>query len=164
VPSSTISPGAVISTTPAAGSSVGPHSDVTVTVSSGPAVLNVPNVAGLSVEAATAQLKQVGLKVGTSTPEDSSTVPQGFVVESTPAAGTSAKSGDVITLMTSTGKVNIPSVVGQSGSDAGAALAALHITYTVIPNPGCSGSKVSAQSIVGEQPQNPSMSITVCTG
>jgi serine/threonine protein kinase len=164
VPSSTISPGAVISTTPAAGSSVGPHSDVTVTVSSGPAALNVPNLAGLSVEAATAQLKQVGLKVGTSTPEDSSTVPQGFVVESTPAAGTSAKSGDVINLMTSTGKVNIPSVVGQSGSDAGSALTALHIAYTVVPNPGCSGSKVSAQSIVGEQPQNASMSITVCTG
>jgi eukaryotic-like serine/threonine-protein kinase len=164
VPSATISPGAVISTTPAAGSSVGPHSDVTVTVSSGPAALNVPNLTGLSVAAATAQLKQVGLKVGTSTPEDSPTVAQGSVVETTPAAGTSAKSGDVINLMTSTGKVNIPSVVGQSGSDAGAALTAIHVTYSVVPNPGCSGSKVSAQSIVGEQPQNASMSITVCTG
>jgi serine/threonine protein kinase len=164
VPSSTIAPGAVISTTPAAGSSVGPHSDVTVTVSSGPTALNVPNVAGLSVAAATAQLKAVGLKVGTSTPEDSSTVPQGFVVETSPSAGTSAKSGDAINLMTSTGKVNIPSVVGQSGSDASAALSAAHISYSVVPNAGCTGGKVSAQSVVGEQPQNASMTITVCTG
>jgi serine/threonine-protein kinase len=164
VPSSTIAPGAVISTTPAAGSSVGPHTDVTVTVSSGPTALNVPTLTGLSVEAATTQLKAVGLKVGTSTPEDSSTVPQGFVVETSPAGGTSAKSGDVINLMTSTGKVNIPSVVGQSGPDASAALSAAHISYSVVPNSGCSGGKVSAQSLVGEQAQHASMTITVCTG
>jgi serine/threonine protein kinase len=164
VPSSTIAPGAVISTTPAAGSSVGPHTDVTVTVSSGPTSLNVPSVAGLSVEAATAQLKQVGLKVGTTTPEDSSLVAQGLVVETNPAAGASAKSGDVINLLTSSGKVNIPSVVGQSGPDAGAALTALHISYSVVPNSGCTGGKVSAQSVVGEQPQHTAMSITVCTG
>ena len=164
VPSSTIAPGAVINTTPAAGSSVGPHTDVTVTVSSGPTALNVPILTGLSVEAATAKLKDVGLKVGTSTPEDSSTVPQGFVVETSPAGGTSAKSGDVINLMTSTGKVNIPSVVGQSGPDASAALTAAHISYSVVPNSGCSGGKVSAQSLVGEQAQNASMTITVCTG
>ena len=164
VASSTVAPGAVIRTTPAAGSSVPPKSDVTVTVSSGPTSLSVPNLAGLSVQAATDQLTQQGLKVGTSTPEDSSTVPLGFVVESTPAAGNSAKSGDTINLMTSTGKVNVPSVVGQTGPAAGSALTALHIQYSVIPNSGCGGGKVSAQSIVGEQPQNAAMSITVCTG
>jgi serine/threonine-protein kinase len=164
VPSSTVAPGAVISTTPASGSSVPPKSDVTITVSSGGAVLSVPNLTGLSVEAATAQLKQVGLKVGTTTPEDSPTVPLGFIVETTPAAGNSAKTGDSINLMTSTGKVNVPSVVGQAGSDAGPALTALHLSYSVVPNAGCSGGKVSAQSIVGEQPQNSSMTITVCTG
>jgi serine/threonine protein kinase/beta-lactam-binding protein with PASTA domain len=164
VASATVSPGAVVGTSPVAGSSVGPHTSVTVTVSSGPAVLNVPNVAGLSVDAATEQLKQVGLKVGTSTPEDSATVAAGVVVESSPAAGTSAKSGDTINLMTSSGKVNVPSVVGQTGSAAGSALTALHINYSVIPNSGCGGGIVSAQSIVGEQPQNASMSITVCTG
>ncbi|HMH58498.1 MAG TPA: Stk1 family PASTA domain-containing Ser/Thr kinase [Galbitalea sp.] len=164
VASSTIAPGAVISTTPGSGSSVAPHTSVTVTVSSGPAALTVPDVTGLSVDAATAKLKQVGLKVGTTTAEDSQTVAAGMIVETNPAAGSSAKSGDSINLLTSTGKVNIPSVVGQSGSAAGAALTALHITYDVIPNPGCSGATVSAQSLVGEQPQNSSMTITVCTG
>jgi serine/threonine-protein kinase len=162
--SSTIAPGAVIDTTPAHGSSVPPHSDVSVTVSSGPTALSVPTLAGLSVAAATAKLKQLGLTIGTSTPEDSSTVPVGFVVESTPAAGNNAKAGDAINLMTSTGKVNIPSVVGQTGSAAGATLNALHLNFSVNPNSGCGGGKVSAQSIVGEQAQNSSMSITVCTG
>jgi eukaryotic-like serine/threonine-protein kinase len=164
VPSSTIAPGAVISTTPGTGSSVAPHTSVTVTVSSGPTALSVPDVTGLSVDAATAKLKQVGLKVGTTTPEDSQTVAAGMIVETSPAAGTSAKSGDSINLLTSSGKINIPSVVGQSGSAAGATLTSLHVTYDVIPNPGCSGGTVSAQSIVGEQPQNSSMTITVCTG
>ena len=164
VPSAKVAPGAVISTTPASGSSVPPHSEVSVIVSSGPTALNVPNLAGLSVEAATTKLTQLGLKVGTSTAEDSSTVPLGFVVESSPGAGTSAKSGDAINLMTSTGKVNIPSVVGQSGSAAGAALTAAHVNYSVLPNSGCTGGNVSAQSIVGEQPQNSAMTITVCTG
>jgi serine/threonine-protein kinase len=163
VTSSTISPGAVIGSTPAAGSSVPPKSDVTVTVSSGPSSLSVPSVTGLTVDAATAQLKQLGLKVGTTTPEDSATVPVGVVVETSPAAGTSVNSGTSIDIKTSTGKVNIPSLSGQTGASAGATLTSLHINFSVVPNAGCTGGTVSGQSLVGEQPQNSSMTITVCT-
>jgi eukaryotic-like serine/threonine-protein kinase len=164
VASSTIAPGAVISTTPAAGSSVSPQSSITVTVSSGPTAAVVPNVSGMSVAAATTALKQVGLVVGTTTQEDSPTVAAGLVVETSPAGGSNATSGEKVNLSTSSGKVNIPSLVGQTGSAAGPALIALHIGYSVIPNAGCTGGKVSAQSLVGEQPQNSSMTITVCTG
>jgi serine/threonine-protein kinase len=164
VSSSTISPGAVISTSPGTGSSVAPHSTVTVTVSSGPSALSVPDVSDLTVAAATAKLKAAGLKVGTTTAEDSQTVAAGLIVGTSPAAGTSAKSGDTINLMTSTGKVNIPSVVGQSGSAAGQTLTSLQVSFSVVPNPGCTGGTVSAQSLVGEQAQGSSMTITVCTG
>ncbi len=164
VSSSTISPGAVISTTPGAGSSVGPHTSVTVTVSSGPSAVVVPNVAGLSVADATTALKQAGFTVGTTTPEDSQTVAMGLVVESSPAGGSNAPAGSAINLLTSSGKVNIPSVVGQSGTAASAALSSLHINYSVIANSGCTGGTVSAQSVTGEQPQNVAMTITVCTG
>jgi serine/threonine protein kinase len=164
VSSSTISPGAVISTSPGTGSSVAPHSTVTVTVSSGGSALTVPDVSDLTVAAATAKLKAAGLKVGTTTAEDSQTVTAGLIVGTSPAAGTSAKSGDSINLMTSTGKVNIPSVVGQSGSAAGQTLTSLQISFSVVPNSGCTGGTVSAQSLVGEQPQGSSMTITVCTG
>jgi eukaryotic-like serine/threonine-protein kinase len=164
VSSSTISPGAVISTTPGAGSSVGPHTSVTVTVSSGPTALVVPNVAGLSVADATAALKKAGFTAGTTSTEDSETVAAGLVVESSPAAGSSAPAGSAVNLSTSTGKVDIPSVVGQTGSAGGAALSALHINYSVVANGGCTGGTISAQSLTGEQPQNASMTITVCTG
>ena len=164
VASSTISPGAVIGTTPGSGSSVGPHTSVTVTVSSGPAALTIPDLSGMSVADATAALKKVGLKVGSTTAEDSATVASGLIVETNPTAGSSASSGDTVNLLTSTGKIDIPSVVGQVGSAAGAALSAVPVTYSVVPNPGCSGGTVSAQSIVGEQPQNATMTITVCTG
>jgi eukaryotic-like serine/threonine-protein kinase len=164
VASSTIAPGAVIGSSPASGSSVPPKSDVTVTVSSGPSSLSVPSLTGLTVAAATAKLKQLGLKVGTTTAEDSQTVALGLVVESSPSAGTSVSSGTAVNILTSTGKVNIPSVVGQTGSAAGSTLTALHINFTVTPNSGCTGSTVSAQSLVGEQAQNASMTITVCTG
>jgi eukaryotic-like serine/threonine-protein kinase len=162
--SAKIAPGAVIGTTPRAGSSVGPRTDITVTVSSGPPALTVPSLAGLSVAAATAQLKEVGLKVGTSTPADSATVTMGLVVSTSPGAGASASAGDTINLMVSSGKVLIPSVVGQSGSAAGATLTALNLNYTVVANAGCSTGAVTAQSLVGEQPQNSTMTITVCTG
>jgi serine/threonine-protein kinase len=164
VTSATVSPGAVINTTPGSGSSVPPKSSVTVTVSSGPAAITVPGLSGLSVAAATAQLKALGLKVGTSTPEDSATVPLGMVVESSPGAGTNANAGTTVNLMTSSGKVNIPSVVGQTGAAAGSTLSALHLNYKVVGNDGCSGGAVSAQSLTGEQPQNSSLTITVCTG
>jgi serine/threonine protein kinase len=164
VASSTISPGAVISTTPEAGSSVSPNSSVTVTVSSGPTAAVVPNLNGMTATAAAAALQQAGLAVGTTTGADSPTVAAGLIINSSPAGGTNATAGQKIDLVTSTGKIDIPSVVGQSGAAAAQALVALHINYTVIPNAGCTGSQVSAQSIVGEQPQNPSMTITVCTG
>ena len=164
VTSTTVAPGAVISSTPGAGSSVPPKSTVTLSVSSGPASTAVPVLSGLSVAAATDQLKQVGLKVGTSTAEDSATIPAGAVVETNPAAGTSVNAGATVNLLTSSGKVNIPSVVGQTGAAAGSTLTGLHIRYTVVPNDGCSGGAVSAQSLTGEQPQNSSMTITVCTG
>jgi eukaryotic-like serine/threonine-protein kinase len=164
VPSSTVSPGAVISTTPGTGSLVGPHTSVTVTVSSGPTSLVVPDVAGMSVADATAALKQVGLVVGTTTAEDSASVPIGQVVETDPAAGSTASSGEAVNLSTSTGKINIPSVVGQTGSAAAQTLVAQHINYSVVADSTCTGGKVSAQSIVGEQPQNAAMTISVCTG
>ncbi|MEJ1230790.1 MAG: PASTA domain-containing protein [Galbitalea sp.] len=159
-----VTSGSVISTTPGARSKVGPHTKVVVMVSSGPAALSVPNLVGMTVDAATAQLKQDGLKLGTTTPEDSASIATGLVVDSSPASGAQISSGGTVNIMVASGNVNIPSVVGKSGADAGAALTALHISYSVIPNPGCSNGNVTAQSAVGEQPQTISMTITVCTG
>ena len=164
VANSKIVPGAVIGTTPGAGNLVEPHSTVTVEVSNGATQISVPNLVGMSLAQATAALKEAGLTVGTTSTQDSPTVAGGDVISSTPSSSSSAAAGSSVSLVLSSGKVDIPSVIGQSGSQAGATLTALHVNYSVLTNSGCTGSNVSAQSLVGEQPQNSSMTITVCTG
>jgi serine/threonine protein kinase/beta-lactam-binding protein with PASTA domain len=162
--SAKVAPGAVISTSPGPGSLVAPHTQITVEVSTGPTAITVPNVVGLSAANATTTLTSAGLTVGTTSTTDSPTVAAGSVISTSPAAGTSAKSGDPVSIMLSSGKVNIPSVIGKTSSEAGAALTALHINYSPIADPSCSTGEVTAQSLVGEHPQNSTMTITICTG
>jgi eukaryotic-like serine/threonine-protein kinase len=164
VVSSKVLPGAVIGTTPGSGNSVAPHTTVTVDVSSGPAQLPVPNLTGFTVTQARTQLEQDGLQLGTTTAADSPTVKAGTIISTSPAAGGTANSGDKVNVTISSGKVDIPSVIGQSGSAAGSTLTALHLNYSVIQDSSCSGGNVTAQSIVGERPQGSNMTITVCTG
>ena len=164
VASAKITPGAVVDTTPGAGSSVAPKTTITINISSGPTQLTVPNLIGMTQAAAKAQLVQDGMTLGTVTTADSPTVAAGDVISSDPAGGATASSGGTVNISISSGKVLVPSVLNKSGSDAGAALTALHINYSVIPNSGCSGGLVTAQSVVGEAAQNSSMTITVCTG
>jgi serine/threonine-protein kinase len=164
VASATIVPGAVISTTPGAGNSVAPHSTVTVNVSNGAAQISVPNITGMTVTQATKALTAVGLTLGTSSTMDSATVVKGAIISSTPSSGSKVAAGTSVTVVVSTGNIDIPSVVGKSGSQAGSALSALNINYSVIANDGCTGGQVTAQSAVGEHPQNTAMTITVCTG
>jgi beta-lactam-binding protein with PASTA domain len=165
VTSAKVVAGDVISTNPKSGERVAPRQVVDVSVSIGPASFAVPPLAGLSVKDATSQLQQVGLTVGTVSAEDSATVPKGDVISSDPASGSPGVVGDSVNLTTSTGKINIPIVIGKSSSAAASTLSDLHISYGVNPDSTCPSSKgVSAQSARGEQPQNISLTITVCTG
>ena len=98
-------------------------STVTLSVSSGPAIVAVPDVVGLSVTDATNRLKKAGFKVATRN-QFSNSVPKGSVTGTEPAAGTQLSTGQVITLLVSRGtnQVAVPSVTGL---DDQAALAAL---------------------------------------
>jgi len=70
-----------------------------------------------------------------------------------------------VAVVVSTGLVNLPLLVGLSAADAYAAYSPLQLNVSVVPNNGCSGGAVSAQSLPkGEQPQGSAMTITVCTG
>jgi beta-lactam-binding protein with PASTA domain len=100
--SETIPSGFVIGSSPAAGESAGNGSTVTLTVSTGVPQLVVPSVVGLELGAAEAKLKAVGLSAGV-VRESSETIPSGFVIGSSPAAGESAGKGSEIALTVSTG-------------------------------------------------------------
>jgi serine/threonine-protein kinase len=112
-------------------------STVTLSVSSGPAIVAVPDVAGLSLPDATKRLEDAGFKVTTRN-EFSNTVPKGRVIGTEPAAGTQLSTSQVVTVLVSRGtnQVAVPGIVGL---DDQAALAALQ-------NAGLSGVEVQRDS------------------
>lgn len=111
--SSTVTSGNVISESPAAAASVAKGSAVALVVSSGPAMVVVPNVVGNSQAAATIAITGAGLTLGTVTMQSSATVASGNVISESPAAGTSVASASGVNIVVSTGAAtSSPSVGG----------------------------------------------------
>lgn len=85
--SDSVEPGVVVSTDPKPGDRILPGDDVTLTVSRGPEVYDVPDLSGLTVEEAGDALAEVKMVLGRQVPRYSETVPKGQVVRSIPAFG-----------------------------------------------------------------------------
>lgn len=101
--SETIAAGEVVDQTPTAGSMVLPGTTVNVTVSQGPAPIAVPDVIGLTQAAAQSAIISAGFTVGSISTAYSDTVPEGSVVNQTPAAGSMALPGSPVNLTLSAG-------------------------------------------------------------
>jgi serine/threonine-protein kinase len=82
-------------------------------VSSGPAIVSVPDVRGLSVDEATKRLENAGFNVNTRQ-DFSPSVPKGQVIGTEPATGTQLSTAQPVTLLISRGanNVTVPNVVG----------------------------------------------------
>ena len=91
--SDTVENGTVIRTDPAAGTELDRDSTVTVVVSKGPEPVAVPSLEDLSVEAASAALREVGL-----VPDVEDYEPGGRVRAQDPDPGTQLKRGEKVTL------------------------------------------------------------------
>jgi len=116
--------GSIIGQDPSAGEQLRRGSTIDLTASAGPEPFDVPDVTGESVERATSELQQAGLKVSIAEERvNDSEVPAGNVVAQSPASGTVVP-GDTVTLTLSLGPrmVEVPNVVGQSVRDARRAL------------------------------------------
>ncbi len=94
----------------------------------------VPDVVGMTLEAATSALTDVKLAVGAVTEAFSATVPAGQVVQQDPAAGTKVKSKSAVALVVSKGAepVAVPSVVGMAQAAAATALAGAGLTVGAV--------------------------------
>jgi beta-lactam-binding protein with PASTA domain/predicted Ser/Thr protein kinase len=122
---------------------------VTLSVSQGPAVVAVPDVANLSQADATKRLDKAGFRV-TVEEHYSNAVPRGRAIGTDPAGGTRVSTAQPVALLISRGanKVEVPNVVGL---DDRAALAALQ-------NAGLAGVEVQRDStepqgeVVGQSP------------
>lgn len=102
-PSDTVEKGRVVSTDPAVGSMLEKGKTVTVRISTGPQDLEVPEVTGLTLSAATQKLKAAGLNVE-SQPKDNTGKEADIVVSTDPGAGSSVQKGDTVTVIYSSGK------------------------------------------------------------
>ena len=93
--------GKVISQDPARGSSVAQGSSVNLVISLGPQMVTVPNVEGLTQDAATTAITAAKLTVGTVTQQTSNTVATGKVISQEPASGGSVVQGSPVNLVIS---------------------------------------------------------------
>jgi eukaryotic-like serine/threonine-protein kinase len=143
-PSSSVAQGKVIGTEPPAGTELQVGSPVVVLVSSGPAQVRVPNVSGDSRTGAEAALTAVGLAVGTVTQQVSATQVADSVISQSPAAGSSVGTGTKVdlTIAKASNEVTVPKVVGESETQAAAALGGAGFTPNVVTAPTSDEAKV----------------------
>lgn len=112
--------GIVISSQPAGGGRVNEGGTVSLTVSKGPERYLVPDMQGLTIDAATALISKNSLAIGTITETFNLKIPQGFIIASSPIAGTSVARNATINLTLSKGIEQLPlvSYVGKGGEQA----------------------------------------------
>ncbi len=115
VPSDTVTKGGIIKQYPAAGTKAERGSSVSVTVSSGPSIVEVPELAGLNRSEASSMLTTVGLELGIQNEVPSETAPEGEIIGQYPAAQTKAERGSSVSITISSGlrEVAVPDLTGQ---------------------------------------------------
>lgn len=166
--------GQIIDQTPSAGKKVEKNTTVTYIVSKGSSqdMVTVPDVTGMTLTEALAELSAKGFTY-TSEYVESSSVESGLVIYSEPAAGASAEAGSAVKLYISEGEgadqseesdetsdteengdsesgtVSMPYVVGQSAADARSALESLglYVEITEDVSSTYSAGTVMSQSV-----------------
>ena len=121
--------GIVVAQSPPAGEPHFKRSKVTITISTGPAERNVPEVRGFTEASAKSTLESNDLRVGKIQSVDDSSLDQGKVIETEPPIGTTVPAGSVVLLKVSSGKVKVPDVVGVNRIEAQQSLTDKRLKY-----------------------------------
>jgi beta-lactam-binding protein with PASTA domain/tRNA A-37 threonylcarbamoyl transferase component Bud32 len=123
VASSEVEPEHVVNTNPPIGTAHPTSTRIELQVSSGAETVRVPNVIGRSAEDAVDRLEAEGFRPIVER-EASSSVKEGNVISTDPAAGEDAPSGSEVTVVVSSGpnEIEVPDVVGLSEAKARAEL------------------------------------------
>lgn len=143
--SSEVEDGQVIETDPPIGDSVDKGTEITLTVSSGPDQVQVPDVGGYTFSEAKDTIESAGLKVRKETRDSSET--KDTVINTNPPPGTSVDPDSTVTVIVSKGQVSVPNVVGQDVDEARKTLedAGLKVKVTEDPNATAPKDQVTAQ-------------------
>ncbi|MET9291754.1 Stk1 family PASTA domain-containing Ser/Thr kinase [Streptomyces sp. NPDC003077] len=115
--------GHVMATKPENGERVRGSGPVTITLSKGPEIVRIPDLTGTPVADARRRLRDLGLTVGTESPEFSDEVAKGSVIRTDPVAGSTRRPETAVALTVSRGApIDVPKVTGEDRSAAEAAL------------------------------------------
>lgn len=119
--------GVVMSTQPTAGAELRKNSTVTLAVSKGPERIAVPDLHGLSPEAAKNRLQAAGLKLGSSSQDFDEQIAKGKIISSNPVVKTPVKRNTAIKVVISKGRkpIELPNLSALSGAEAKKQLTAL---------------------------------------
>jgi eukaryotic-like serine/threonine-protein kinase len=161
--SPTVPKNIVIRTSPANGNVVAAGTTVTIFASSGPKMVDVPNVKHHSVADAMSILQAKGFQVQQQTASNS-TAPPNTVVRQDPSPGSSAKFGSTVTIFVSPGGSLVPAVVGDNyqvalGKMGNAGFSNINVVY--VANPQLSNGTVVQQNPHAGQRVSASSQITL---
>lgn len=159
--------GQVVSQNPTAGSKVKEQRLVTIYVSKGGEEIEMPDLTGLSKSDAEAQLKKMGLKLG-SVYEKYSNEEAGTVIKQDPKASTKISRGQTVDITVSKGKqshkVSVPDVTGVSLDAAKAALQSRGLKVGSVSKQEsrqAAGTVVSQSPASGEVEEGSSISLVI---
>jgi beta-lactam-binding protein with PASTA domain len=143
--SDTVAIGSVIGQDPASGSSVAQGSPVNLVISSGPQMVTVPNVEGMTQAAATAAIAGAKLTVGTVNAA-------GKVISQDPAKGSSVVQGSSVNLMISSEPqmVAVPNVEGMTQDAATTAITEAKLTVGTVTQQ--TSNTVAAGKVISQDP------------
>ncbi|MFJ8001673.1 Stk1 family PASTA domain-containing Ser/Thr kinase [Streptomyces sp. NPDC096310] len=126
--------GTVMGTDPEPRSRVRGSGPVTLVISRGPKIVQVPDLAGRSLAEARSVLKKAGLASGLVKREFDEGVARGAVISSTPEAGADVRPDTGVALVVSKGApINMPDVTGESVDDATSELKDAGLTVKIAP-------------------------------
>lgn len=169
-PSDDVKKEEVISVEPEAGTEIDKDEQVVITVSEGKEETGIPDVTSVPQETAVSTLEGMKFVVLVKT-KSSDEVEKGKVIETIPKAGTSAKEGDKITVVVSSGpeekKVKVPELLGLGEAEAIKNLrdAGFEVKVVYEDNDSVEKGKVITQSAQNtELPEGSKITITVSKG
>ena len=158
-----------IRTDPEAGSSVPSGSQVTLLVSSGQEVTDVPDLTGMTTQEAQQALQDAGLRLRSNVSEQASdSVDEGRIIEQTHPSGSQVSKGTEVGITVSTGPedIRVPRVTGQSRDDAVQNLedAGFEVDVSMVDSSEDENRVLSASDEGTTQPRGTTITIEVSRG
>jgi beta-lactam-binding protein with PASTA domain len=163
-----ISQGQAIKTSPAAAASVPRGTAVTLFMSTGPPQQKVPGVVGDTASAASSTLTAAGFTVNTSS-QTTDSAPAGTVLSQDPSGGSTASAGSTVTIVIvqAPAKAMVPSITGDTTSQAEQAIQAAGLVAQVSTRPVTDPSNVGrvlTQSPPGGSQRTKGSAVTIVVG